>query len=124
MITSPAGATTASSSGPFSRSSSGTRGTGEEDRTRPLRRCPSGGSADTSQPLRPFGPPPHEWGGQGRSCPSGPAGHLPMNGEDKALRPPPALREELPLRPCGGPPLRRHLPLRRFAPLPHEWGGD
>ena len=30
------------------------------------------------QPLRPFAPPPHEWGGQG---------HLPINGEDKATSP-------------------------------------
>src|SRR5207248_11549425 len=61
---------------------------------------------------------------QGRSCPAGPAGHLPMGAEDPALRPPPALRAELPLPPCGGSPLRRHLPLRRCAPPPHEWGGQ
>src|SRR5437763_12092919 len=38
-----------------------------------LRPCPSG-SAPPALPLRPFGPPPHKWGGQG---------HLPINGEDK-----------------------------------------
>src|SRR5438552_6535650 len=58
------------------------------------------------QPLRPFGPPPHEWGG-GISklfiSPSGPSGHLPINGEEvlQAI----------------------HEPLRPFGPPPHKWGG-
>src|SRR5438067_12146886 len=71
-------------------------------RTRPCgplrpsgRSCPSGPAEDHPS---------------GATCPSGAARHLPMNGEDKALRPPPALREELPLRP--------------FGPPPHEWGGQ
>src|SRR5438067_121592 len=35
-------------------------------------------SPSGAQPLRPFAPPPHKWGGQG---------HLPINGEDKATSP-------------------------------------
>src|SRR5205809_998427 len=65
-------------------------------------RSPSGPSGhlpingeETPEPLRPFGPPPHQWGGpillratspsmgRRRRCPSGPSGHLPINGEEK-----------------------------------------
>src|SRR5438105_351973 len=45
------------------------------------------------QPLRPFGPPPHEWGGAGFS-PSCPSGHLPMNGEEQSSAPPAAVNGE------------------------------
>src|SRR6266511_1517436 len=37
------------------------------------------------EPLRRFAPPPHEWGGVMKS-PSGAPRHLPMNGEDLAVR--------------------------------------
>src|SRR6266508_2860252 len=37
------------------------------------------------EPLRRFAPPPHEWGGVMKS-PSGASRHLPMNGEELAVR--------------------------------------